>query len=71
MEIRNRDWLTYAEWYAAAHVAGIPLTRGEVARYQRAWLAGEDPAEYAAEQGTCGECGNPWPCESAKAKGKR
>ena len=49
MVIRNREWLTFHEWCAAAHVLP-PISGSKSARaYERAWLAAVDPTEYANE----------------------
>jgi len=45
-ERKNREGVTFAEWRAAAEFGGYPLNDGTA---RKAWSAGEDPTEYAAE----------------------
>jgi hypothetical protein len=43
----NREGLTYQEWLAAAQV--FQLSEETPQALYRAWKAGEDPTEHAAE----------------------
>lgn len=47
----NREGLTYQEWFCAANAWGTVFRDTNVGRShaETAWIAGEDPTEYAAQ----------------------
>jgi len=45
-QITNREGLTFHEWFKAANAWGANVVDKDTGR--KAWMAGEDPTEYAA-----------------------